>query len=79
MVKTVSFAMKHVYLASHPGEAFDMRVYRGGLRERCPHAAGRYFPHEMSIKMLIKSLDRVRRVQHMAVLFWKVWRERMVV
>lgn len=59
-------AMKHVFMACHPGETFDRRVYRG-LQKRCRHAAGQYFPHEMSIKMLIKPLDLGPRVQQVAL------------
>lgn len=59
-------AMKHVYLACHPGGSFDKRVYRD-LQKRCRHAAGQHFPHEMSIKMLIKPLDLSPRVQHVAL------------
>ncbi|MGH8282999.1 MAG: ferritin-like domain-containing protein [Gammaproteobacteria bacterium] len=49
-------AMKHVFTACHPGETFDTHVYRD-LRKRCRRAAGQHFPHEMSMKMLIKPLD----------------------
>lgn len=59
-------AMKHVYRERHPGERFDKRVYRA-LHRRCRHAAGRHFPHAMSIKMLIKPLDLSPRIQHMAL------------
>jgi len=59
-------AMKHVYMVSHPGAVFDKRVYRE-LQKRCRHAAGPHFPHEMSMKMLIKPLDLGPRVQHLAL------------
>ncbi|MGH8399004.1 MAG: ferritin-like domain-containing protein [Gammaproteobacteria bacterium] len=59
-------AMKHVFMASHPGETFDRRVYRE-LQKRCRHAAGQHFPHEMSIKMLIKPLDLGPRMQQIAL------------
>jgi len=59
-------AMKHVYRGCHPGQAFDKHVYRD-LHRRCRHAAGRHFPHEMSIKMLIKPLDLSPRFQHLAL------------
>lgn len=59
-------AMKHVYRASHPGQRFDKHVYRD-LHRRCRRAAGRHFPHEMSIKMLLKPLDLSPRVQHVAL------------
>jgi hypothetical protein len=59
-------AMKHVYLGRHPGRHFNMRVYRE-LHRRCRRAAGRHFPHEMSMKMLIKPLNLGPRVQHVAL------------
>ena len=59
-------AMKHVYLGRHPGQVFDKHVYRD-LRRRCRRAAARYFPHEMSMKMLIKPLDLSPRFQHVAL------------
>ncbi len=59
-------ALKHVFLASHPGEVFDMRIYRR-LQKRCRRAAGQYLPLQMSIKMLIKPLDLNPRFQHLAL------------
>ncbi|MGA9855243.1 MAG: ferritin-like domain-containing protein [Gammaproteobacteria bacterium] len=59
-------AIKHVYLASHPDQPFDMRVYRD-LRKRYQHKVRKYFPLEMSIKMLIKPLGLSPSIQHMAV------------
>lgn len=59
-------AMKHVYMARHPGRSFDRLVYRD-LQKRCRHAAARHFPHEMSIKMLIKPLDLGPRMQRITL------------
>ncbi len=59
-------ALKHVFTASHPGEAFDMRIYRR-LQKRCRRAAAKYLPLQMSIKMLIKPLDLNPRLQQMAL------------
>ena len=59
-------AMKHAYLVSHPGRTFDRHVYRN-LQKRCRRAAGKHFPHEMSMKMLIKPLELGPRVQHVAL------------
>jgi len=59
-------AFKHVYVASHPGEPFDMRVYRS-LQKRCRNIAGKHIPVEMSIKMLIKPLGLGPRIQHLAL------------
>ncbi|MBU6470346.1 MAG: ferritin-like domain-containing protein [Gammaproteobacteria bacterium] len=59
-------AMKHVFRASHPYQDFNKRVYRD-LRRRCWRDAGRHFPHEMSVKMLIKPLNLSPRFQHIAL------------
>ncbi len=59
-------AIKHVYLASHSSQPFDMRVYRD-LRKRYKHKVRKYVPLEMSIKMLIKPLDLSPSMQHVAV------------
>ncbi len=59
-------AIKHVYLARHPGHQFDKHVYRD-LRKRYQHKVRRHIPLEMSIKMLIKPLGLSPRVQHAAV------------
>ncbi len=58
-------ACKHVYGALHPDTPFDMRVYRQ-VQKRCRRMAGRYFPHEMSVKMLLKPLDLNPRVEQVA-------------
>jgi hypothetical protein len=50
------YSFKHVYLARHPGIAFDNRAYkayRNGVRKICK----RHFPYEMATKMLLKPLD----------------------
>jgi hypothetical protein len=49
-------AFKHVYAARHAGQALDRDLYRK-VRRRCRDIVGSYFPHEMSIKMLLKPLD----------------------
>jgi hypothetical protein len=49
-------AFKHVYAARHAGEKLDRGVYRK-VRRRCKDIVGGHFPHEMSIKMLLKPLD----------------------
>ena len=59
-------AMKHVYRICNPGKQFNKRVYRD-LHRRCRRAAGRHFPHEMSIKMLLKPLDLSPSIQHVAL------------
>ncbi|MDE2235248.1 MAG: ferritin-like domain-containing protein [Gammaproteobacteria bacterium] len=59
-------ALKHVFMASHPGETFDMRIYRR-LQKRCRHAAAKYLPLQMSIKMLIKPLDLNPHLQQLAL------------
>ncbi len=49
-------AFKHVYGARHPGEKITRGVYRT-VRRRCKVVIGSHFPHEMSVKMLLKPLD----------------------
>ena len=49
-------AFKHVYAARHAGQALDRDLYRK-VRRRCRDIVGSHFPHEMSIKMLLKPLD----------------------
>lgn len=59
-------AMKHIYLASHPGARFDRRVYRR-LQKRIRQAVAQHFPHQMSLKMLLKPLDLAAPVQQLAL------------
>jgi hypothetical protein len=49
-------ALKHVYLGRHPGAGFDRAMYRG-IRRRCASRLDGYFPHRMSVLMLLKPLD----------------------
>jgi hypothetical protein len=58
-------AFKHVYAARHVGERLDRGVYRK-VRRRCKDVVGEYFPHEMSIKMLLKPLDLAPATQRVA-------------
>jgi len=49
-------SLKHVHSTRHPGQPFDRAVYKkqiGRLRK----VAGRHFPHQMSVNMLLKPLD----------------------
>ncbi|MBI3512860.1 MAG: ferritin-like domain-containing protein [Proteobacteria bacterium] len=49
------YAFKHVYLATHPGAAFERKDYvafRTGFRR----LAQRHFPYAMAVKMLLKPL-----------------------
>jgi rubrerythrin len=48
--------LKHVYGARYPGKPFDDEVYRG-LRQRGRELVRDHFPHEMSVRMLLKPLD----------------------
>jgi fatty acid desaturase len=49
-------AFKHVYAARHTGERLDRGVYRK-VRRQCKDLVVGHFPHEMSVKMLLKPLD----------------------
>lgn len=59
-------ALKHVYIARHPGRAFDRRTYR--MVSRGPRIMLRQnFPHRMCVQMLLRPLGLGRRTQHYAV------------
>jgi hypothetical protein len=47
--------LKHVYGARYPAGPFDDTVYRG-LRRECRDLVRDHFPHEMSVRMLLKPL-----------------------
>ena len=58
--------LKHVYQTYHPSYRYDAKVYRA------VRAAGRallrdHFPHEMSVRMLLKPLDLGPKTQRMAL------------
>ncbi len=54
-------ALKHVYLARHPGRGFDPRVYRA-VRREFRRSLFAQFPHAMGVKMLLKPLGLPPRV-----------------
>lgn len=57
-------ALQHTYAIRHPGEPFDNRLYRK-IQKRARYLSGAHFPHEMSVKMVLKPLHpdpRVRRL-----------------
>jgi hypothetical protein len=58
--------LKHVYHARCPTGHFDSRRYRE-LRRECRHAVRAYFPHEMSVQMLLKPLALGPRAQRAAL------------
>jgi len=58
--------LKHVYNARHPGKPFDIGVYRR-VRRECRALLHDHFPHEMSVRMLLKPLDLGRRTQRMTL------------
>jgi hypothetical protein len=47
--------LKHVHVAHCPGEPFDIGVYRR-VRRECRKLVRDYFPHDMSVRMLLKPL-----------------------
>jgi hypothetical protein len=49
-------AFKHIYEARHPGQPATRADYRKA-RRRCKDVISSHFPHEMSVKMLLKPLD----------------------
>jgi rubrerythrin len=59
-------ALKHVYSARDPGKPFDIEVYRR-VRRECRALVRDHFPHEMSVRMLLKPLGLGPRTQRLAV------------
>ena len=58
--------LKHVYGARHPGDPFHIGVYRG-VRRECRNLVRYHFPHEMSVRMLLKPLGLGPRTQRVAL------------
>ncbi len=58
--------LKHVHAARYPEAPFDVRVYRD-IRRQCRDLSSAHFPHEMSVRMLLKPLALGRRSQRLAV------------
>jgi hypothetical protein len=58
--------LKHVYNSRHPGRPFDNGVYRS-VRRQCRDLVRDHFPHEMSVRMLLKPLDLGRYSQNLAL------------
>jgi hypothetical protein len=58
--------LKHVYGARHPGAPFDAGVYQN-LRRTCRELVRDHFPHEMSVRMLLKPLALGPRIQRAAL------------
>jgi hypothetical protein len=57
---------KHVYSARHPGEPFDVGVYRR-VRRECRTLVRDHIPHDMGVRMLLKPLGLGPRVQRMTL------------
>ena len=58
--------LKHVYNSRHPGKSFDTGVYRD-VRRQCRNLVRDHFPHEMSVRMLLKPLGLGGRSQRLAL------------
>jgi hypothetical protein len=58
--------LKHVYSDRHPGEPFDIGVYRK-VRRQCRALVRGHFPHEMSVRMLLKPLGLDQRSQRVTL------------
>jgi rubrerythrin len=58
--------LKHTYGAHHPGEPFDINVYRR-VRRECRRLVRDHFPHEMTVRMLLKPLDLGPRTQRLTL------------
>ena len=58
--------LKPVYRARHPGNPFDMRVYCN-IRQKGRDLVRDHFPHEMSVRMMLRPLGLGPRIQRAAV------------
>jgi rubrerythrin len=58
--------LKHVYTTRHPGEPFDIEAYRR-VRRQSRALLQDHFPHEMTVRMLLKPLGLGPRIQRMAL------------
>jgi hypothetical protein len=58
--------LKHVYGTHRPGELFDARVYQS-VRRESRRLVRDHFPHEMSVRMLLKPLALGARTQRVAL------------
>lgn len=58
--------LKHVYRGRHSASPFNAEVYRS-LRRECRDLARDHFPHEMSVRMLLKPLALGPRTQRAAL------------
>src|SRR6516225_5795831 len=54
--------LKHTYRTHHPGQPFDIGVYRR-VRRDCRRLVRDHFPHEMTVRMLLKPHDLGPRTQ----------------
>jgi hypothetical protein len=59
-------AFKHVYTTRHPRDPFHVGIYRG-VRRECRDLVRGHFPHEMSMRMLLKPMAFGPRTQRMAL------------
>ena len=58
--------LKHVHAARDPREPFDIGVYRR-VRRECRQLVREHFPHEMSVRMLLKPLGLGPRTQRLTL------------
>jgi hypothetical protein len=58
--------LKHVYTTHHPGQPFNIGVYRR-VRRECRKLVRGYFPHDMSVRMLLKPLGLGPRTQRLTL------------
>ena len=58
--------LKHVHGARHPGEPFDIAAYRR-VRGECRRLVRNHFPHEMSVRMLLKPLGLGPQTQRLTL------------
>lgn len=70
-------AVKHVHALRYPEVPFDAAVYRQ-IRQRCRDKFKAHFPHEMSVRMLLKPLELGVWAQQMALPLMEALARRLV-
>jgi hypothetical protein len=60
------FAFKHVYLASNPGNEFQLEDYKA-FRAHVRRVGEQYYPYNMAVRMILKPLNLRSPVVHVIV------------
>ena len=71
-------ALKCACAQRYPGRSYDRGVYQAEIRQ-IRSVASRYFPHEMSVKMLLKPLDMAPVAQRAAQVVMETLARRVLI